>query len=229
MSSVVECSTCENIPKKSRKIYLRLTLQQKILIKQWFGVARYAYNQTIELLRDGVIKANWKAVKGDILNGLPDWCKDTPYQIKSIAIKDACASVSNAKLKYKKTGTISRCSFKSRKDPKQSCYIPKSAVSAKGIYHTILGEVKYTEKMPVEFGDCRLVCAYGDYYLTLPIESLQLETENQGRVVALDPGIRTFLTYFSESSFGWLGNKANLRGRQCSLKILFDKGCSVLW
>ncbi len=165
-SLVQTCSTCENTPKKSRKIYLRLTPQQKILIRQWFGVARYIYNQTIELLRDGVIRANWKAVKGDILHGLPDWCKDTLYQIKSIAVKDACKAVSNAKLKYKKTGTINRCSFKSRKDHSQSCYIPKSAVSAKGIYHTILGEIKYTEKLPSGFGDCRLMCANGDYYLT---------------------------------------------------------------
>lgn len=218
-SLVAECRTSGNTPKKSRKIYLRLNPQQKTLIKQWFGVTRYVYNQTIELLRDGVIKANWKAIKGDILNGLPDWCKDTPYQIKSIAIKDACKAVSNAKLKYKKTGMINRCSFKSRKDPRQSCYIPKSAVSAKGTYHTILGEIKYTEKLPSGFGDCRLVCADGDYYLTLPVESLQLETENQGRVVALDPGIRTFLTYFSESSFGWLGNKANIKIQMLCFKL----------
>jgi putative transposase len=189
-------------------------------------VARYVYNQTIELLTPGIVKANWKAIKGDILNSLPDWCKDTPYQIKSIAIKDACKAVSNAKLKFKKTGKVNRCSFKCRKDPKQSCYIPKSAVSDKGIYHTILGEVKYSESLPKNFGDCRLVCAYGDYYLTLPIESLQLETENQGRVVALDPGIRTFLTFYSESSFGWLGNKANIKIQKLYFKL--DDLCSAI-
>jgi putative transposase len=225
-SSVAECTDSENIPRKSRKIYLRLTQQQKMQIKQWFGIARYVYNQTVELLRDGVVKANWKAIKGSILNGLPDWCKDTPYQIKSIAIKDACKAVSNAKLKYKKTGIVNRCSFKSRKDPKQSCYIPKSAVSEKGIYHTILGEVKYAETLPTDFGDCRLVCAYGDYYLTLPCVSLQLETENQGRVVALDPGIRTFLTYFSESSFGYLGLSANIKIQKLCFKL--DDLCSAV-
>ena len=222
----VECTDLESIPRKSRKIYLRLDLKQKAIIKQWFGVTRYVYNQTIELLKDGIVKANWKAIKGDILNGLPDWCKDTPYQIKSIAIKDACKAVSNAKLKFIHTGTVNRCSFKSRKDPKQSCYIPKSAVSDKGIYHTILGEVKLTESLPHNFGDCRLVCAYGDYYLTLPLVSLQLETESQGRVVALDPGIRTFLTFYSESSFGWLGNKANIKIQKLCFKL--DDLCSAI-
>ncbi|MEC4819124.1 MAG: transposase [Scytonema sp. PMC 1069.18] len=196
------------------------------MIRQWFGVSRFVYNQTIELLRDGVVKANWKAIKGEILNGLPDWCKETPYQIKSIAIKDACQAVSNAKLKFKKTGEVNRVSFKSRKSPKQSCYIPKSAVSEKGIYHTILGEVKYKETFPSNFGDCRLVCADGDYYLTIPEESLQLETENQGRVVALDPGIRTFFTFFSESSFGWLGKNANIKIQKLCFKL--DELCSAI-
>jgi putative transposase len=225
-SSVAECTDLENTPKKSRKIYLKLTPEQKILIKQWLGVSRFVYNQTLELLRDGVIKANWKAIKGSILNNLPYWCKDTPYQIKSIAIKDACKAVSNAKLKYKQSGLFSRFKFKSRKDPKQSCYIPKSAVSLKGIYHTILGEVKLTEALPKNFGDCRLVCVDDDYYLTLPTNSLQLETENQGRVVALDPGIRTFFTFFSESSFGWLGKNANIKIQKLCFKL--DELCSTI-
>lgn len=225
-SLVAECTDLESTLLKSRKIYLRLTHVQKILIRQWFGVARFVYNQTLELLRDGVIKANWKAIKGSILNSLPDWCKDTPYQIKSIAIKDACKAVSNAKLKYKQSGVVSRVNFKSRKSPKQSCYVPSAAVTEKGIYHTILGEVKFTEALPKNFGDCRLVCVYGDYYLTLPLESLQLETENQGRVVALDPGIRTFLTFYSETSFGWLGKDANIKIQKLCFKL--DELCSVI-
>ena len=33
-----------------------------------------------------------------------------------------------------------------------------------------------------------------------------------GRIVALDPGVRDFMTFFSEDSFGWLG-------RQCINRI----------
>ncbi|MBD2503879.1 hypothetical protein H6G83_25285, partial [Anabaena azotica FACHB-119] len=155
------------------------------------------------------------------MNGLPDFCKSVPYQIKSIAIKDACKAVNNAKKKFKngesspvggfpsvgnwrtrKGGGISKVKFRSRKDPIQSCYIPKSAVSDKGIYYTVLGEARFKETLPQSFGDCRLVKAYGDYYLTVPMVVSRQQPENQGRVVALDPGIRTFITFFSESSFG---------------------------
>jgi len=182
-------------------------------------VSRLVYNTTIKLLQDGETKANWKAIKTDILNSLPGFCSDVPYQIKSIAIKDACKSVSNAKKKYKNGGGISKCRFRSRKDPVQSSYIPKSAVSSKGIYHTILGEATFKEALPLEFGDCRLVFAYGDYYLTVPENTPRLQTENQGRVVALDPGVRTFQTFFSEDSFGSLGIAANMVIQKLCFKL----------
>ncbi|WP_337441953.1 helix-turn-helix domain-containing protein, partial [Fischerella thermalis] len=95
-SSLVECTDSGNTVKKSRKIRIFLKATQKQIIKQWFGVSRFVYNTTVKLLQDSTIKANWKAVKTDILNGLPDFCKSVPYQIKSIAIKDACKAVSNA-------------------------------------------------------------------------------------------------------------------------------------
>jgi putative transposase len=116
----VESTDLENTLKKSRKIYLSLTPVQKAITKQWFGVSRFVYNTTIKLLQDGEVKANWKAIKTDILNNLPNWCNNVPYQIKSIAIKDACKSVSHAKKKYKNGGGISKCRFRSRKQPIQN-------------------------------------------------------------------------------------------------------------
>ncbi|MGH8003009.1 MAG: RNA-guided endonuclease InsQ/TnpB family protein [Brasilonema sp.] len=215
----VECRTSENTVKKSKKIYLKLSPAQKKILKKWFGVSRFLYNETVKYLQQPGTKAIWKEIKTGILHSLPEWCNEVPYQIKSIAIKDACSAIKNAKKKYVNGGGISRCRFRSRKDPIQSCYIPKSAVKKAGIYYTILGKVVYKEALPTSFGDCRLIFAYGDYYLSVPVESPQHRTENQGRVVALDPGIRTFLTFFSEDSFGWLGNAANIRIQKLCFKL----------
>lgn len=219
MSSLVECTDSENTVKRSRKIRICLNPIQRAILKSWFGVSRFVYNQTIVYLKYPNTKANWKAIKGEILNALPEFCKSVPYQIKSIAIKDACKAVSNAKKKYKDKGGISKMRFRSRKDPVQSCYIPKSAVSSKGIYHTILGELSFKESLPEKFGDCRLVFAYGDYYLTVPEDTPRQFTENQGRVVALDPGVRTFQTFFSENSFGWIGEQANIKVQKLCFKL----------
>lgn len=45
----------------------------------------------------------------------------------------------------------------------------------------------------------------GITYICVPHEVPCSVSDNQGRVVALDPGIRSFMTLFSEDSFGWLG------------------------
>ncbi|MBD0361562.1 MAG: transposase [Coleofasciculus sp. C3-bin4] len=196
-----------------------LSPEQKKIVKKWFGVARFVYNKTIGYLQQPEKKANWKAIKGGILEALPEWCKEVPYQIKSIAVKEACQAVSNAKKKFKEGGGFSKMRFKSRKNPIQSCYIPKSAVKPQGIYYTILGEVTFKEPLPQSFGDCRLVFAYGDYYLAIPREEPRNVSDNQGRVVALDPGIRTFMTFFSETNFGELGRAANLRIQRLCFRL----------
>jgi putative transposase len=204
-SSLVGCTDSESIVKKSKKIKISLNPNQKNLVKKWIGTSRYVFNETIKYLQQPDTKANWKAIKTGIIKSLPEWAKEIPYQIKSIAIKDACVAVKNAKKKYQQTGQIQKVKFRSRRDKIQSCYIPSSAVSNKGIYHTILGSIRFTEKLPNEFGDCRLVSHLGTTYLCVPHEVSQIVSENQGRVVALDPGVRSFLTLFSENSFGWLG------------------------
>lgn len=180
------------------------------MIDRWFGVARYGYNQTVEYLRQPDTTANWKAIKGGSLDSLPDFCADVPYQIKSVAVRDACIAVSFAKKKCKADGQVREVKFRSRKNPIQSCYIPKSAVKTDGIYYTILGSLRYGEQLPAEFGDGRLVRNNGCYYLCLPIEVQRQMGENQARVVALAPGVRTFQSFFSESSFGKLGIDSNL-------------------
>ncbi|NEQ85642.1 MAG: transposase [Moorea sp. SIO2I5] len=191
---------------KSKKIRLFLKNDQRQLINRWFGVSRYVFNKTLEILKDGNIKANWKAIKTDIINNLPEWCKSVPYQIKSIAIKDACTGVREAKKKYNLTGVVNRVRFRSRKNPVQSCYIPKSAVSAKGIYPTKLGELTFAERLPDNICDCRLTSTNGNYYLVVPYKTTRNKAENQGRIVALDPGVRTFVTFFSENSVGKIGD-----------------------
>ncbi|NEO96146.1 MAG: transposase, partial [Moorea sp. SIO3G5] len=124
---------------------------------------------------------------------------------------------------YKKTSQINRVKFRSRKNPVQSCYIPKTAVSEKGVYHTKLGYLTFAEALPDNISDCRLTSTNGDYYLVVPHEVTRVKAENQGRVVALDPGVRTvlmqslmgetpktalhrFLTFFSEASVGKIGH-----------------------
>ncbi|WP_333181738.1 transposase [Microcoleus sp. S13_C3] len=209
-STVAECTDSGVTARKSRKIRLFLKPEQKALIKQWFGVSRFVYNTTIKYLQEPGTKASWMTIKTGILNSLPEWAKPVPFQIKSIAIKDACSAVKAAKQGFKKDGQIRKCKFRSRKDTRQSIYVPKSAIKDCGVYHSILGKCALTESLPANFSDGRLTLAYGEYYLVVSEEVQQVKTDKQGRLVALDPGVRTFMTFFSENSYGWLGNDSNL-------------------
>jgi putative transposase len=177
------------------------------------------FNATIKYLQEPETKANWLKIKTGILNSLPAWASSVPFQIKSIAIKDACHAVKKAKTDFKKDGQIRRGKFRSRKDTKQSIYIPKSAIKNSGIYHTILGRLKLKEVLPKGFSDGRLTLAYGEYYLIVSEEVQPRQTDNQGRVVALDPGVRTFMTLISENSYGYLGNDSNLQIQKLCFKL----------
>lgn len=152
-------------------------------------------------------------IKTDLIKSLPTWADKTPYQIKSIAVKDACKSVSKAKLDFKNNGKFNEVKFRSRKDIRQSCYIPKSAIKDLGIYTRIAGQLKWTEQLPEEFFDSRLIKENGRYFVCIPYSVQQPNiVENQDkRVVALDPGIRTFISFFSEDSCGKIGFGDNKR------------------
>jgi len=144
-------------------------------------------------------------IKKWLLKELPEWAIPVPFQIKAIAVKDACAAVKKAKKDYKRTGKFQKVSFRSYKDVQQSIFIPKSAVKPKGIYPRSLGKMYFSESIEVEH-DCRLTFKQGRWFFSVPIKSTQHNSENQGRMVALDPGVRTFQTFFSPISYGKVGH-----------------------
>lgn len=154
-----------------------------------------------------------------IMGVLPDWASGVPYQIKKIAVKDACLAVKAAKKGFSKDSQIRKCRFRCRKDTQQTIFIPKSAIKDCGVYHTILRQCTLKESLPQSFSDGRLTLAYGEYYLIVSEKVQPRQTDNQGRVVALDPGVRTFMTFFSETSYGWLGDDANLRIQKLCFKL----------
>lgn len=206
-NSLIDYTDIEDTRIKSRKIRIYLTQQQKNLFKQWFGVARKFYNETLIIYKNGSEKT-WDKVYKDIAeqNKEHGYINSVPYQIKKIAVNDYRKALSINKIKAKRFGKPFEMKFKSKKNPKQSCYIPKSAISSSGIYHTIAGKLKMKERTwfeNEEINDCRLVLESGKWFVEIPKEIKITPIDNQEGVVAIDPGVRTFATYFStEGYFG---------------------------
>jgi putative transposase len=177
------------------------------------------FNRTVEHLRQPGTKANWLALKGQILAALPDWAKPTPYQIKSLAVEEACKAVKAAKKKFRETGEISEVHFKTKRDPRQSINIPGSAILPDGIYPKLSGPgLRYAEPLPARrigtgsksgkptMADGRLLLENGRWYLCVPETVTVHPAENQGRIVAIDPGIRAFATFYSPDECGQIAS-----------------------
>ena len=169
------------------------------------------------------IPAVWKHIASMVMSELvtlhPEWA-GVPYQVKRTAVRDACRAMSNVKKFNQRLAEDHRAglrldeefaelNFRSRKNPKQSCYIPDDAVTEHGVYHTILGPLRMAEAVPAGQKECRLVKERGHYWLVVPHPAqCDIETPSGDGVVALDPGVRTFLTYFSERDCGKIGQHA---------------------
>ena len=188
-------------------------MEQKKLFHHWHNVSRWVFNQALNLMiitegceEFGIKRPSWMDIKKIFTQTLPEWTKDVPFQIKGIAVKEAVdAFWATLKAHKGKKGKIF-FHFRSWKDTTQSCYVPKTAISVKGIYPKISGKyLKLLESLPEEVMDSRLVWRAGKYFLTIPTKQRVSYGENQARVVAIDPGVRTFSTFYGTDSCGFLG------------------------
>lgn len=104
-----------------------------------------------------------------------------------------------------RTHKISDVQFRSKKSIKQSCYIPKTAINQKGFFTRRLGVMKYAETLPAIEHDCRLVYEYGKWFVSVPFKRTIDIPKIKEPIVSLDPGIRSFQTYYSLTGTGNIG------------------------
>ena len=222
LSAAAGCTDPDTTARQSRRIRVYPNSAQKSTIATWLDASRWTYNLTVEVLQSG-IPAVWHHIAGIVMPELkllhPEWAT-MPYQVKRTAVRDACRAMSNVKRFNQQLAIDHRNSqrqdeefaelrYRGRQNPRQSCYIPDDAVTEHSIYHKILGPLRMAEAVPAGPQECRLMKERGLYWLAVPHPAqCDIETPSGDGVVALDPGVRTFLTFFSETECGKLGHHA---------------------
>ncbi|MBQ7154346.1 MAG: transposase [Synergistaceae bacterium] len=187
-----ECSQA----RRTRKIRIYPDAKQREILMHWMRAARYVYNEATEYVAKSG-KTEWLTVKAVILKNLPDWMEEVPYQIKAIAVRDACITFHNA----------GGPKFRARRSSKQSLFVPKASASRRGVYTRYLGKMDYAEELPEVIGDCRVILDGGRWFVSVPVSVIEYE-EMTGKVAAVDPGFRSFVTFYGLDSCGKAGRGA---------------------
>ena len=211
--SAAGCTDSAATGPQSRRIQVYPNQVQKRAIASWLDASRWTYNLSVELLRAGA-PAAWRTVAKTVMSELdsqrPEG-RSVPYQIKRTSVRDACRAMQNVKAfnaqlaQDKAAGCrldedFAELGFRSRKNPRQSCYIPDDAITQAGVYRQVLGPLHMAEPVPPDNKESRLVKERDKYWLTIPYPAqCDIETPRGDGVVALDPGVRSFLTFFSEA------------------------------
>ena len=218
---------CENI-KYCRKIKIFPNKEQKVIFNKCFGATRYLYNKTISIYnnrdktqpfslslpasRNKIMKSN-----KDLLDNDPEfWMKEIPYDTRQLAIKSAFSSIkSNFELLKKGLIKKFKLSFKSKKDKKQIFHVDHRAIKNLNLFPSLLKEnkkikIKSKYKNYYEYepkSDCIIQKDGPYYYLIIPKEKEIIRKEQPNKVISLDPGIRTFQSFYTPEGYvGDLGN-----------------------
>ena len=218
---------------RTRKVRFYPNKEQREYFEKCFNTHRYFYNKAVEHA-----KINKIASHITIRNALPisnselehEWMIDIPYDTRQLAIKNFVGSY-KASLALLKKGYIKKFEFefltKKRSDV---FYVNKKALTNDyKIFQRKLKNPKLNFRRKVKKsllknsdGDFPIIKDNsGKYYLCIiqKYKNKPKNIESKDHIVALDPGVRTFQTYFSQKECGTIGDKVNETIREINTKI----------
>lgn len=210
----------------SRKIRIYPSKENELKLNNLLSLHRRSYNLTIEYIKNNKEKLDKTKIRSNIREQVKEEFKNRNFI--SVVSDEAVNSAFNTFLsiikKWKKKEKA-ELKFKSRKTPKQHFVIQK--LSKNGAYPTILKEIFYTESLPQESlnGMARICNHNGRWFLVckkeIKVEKCENQTVQLNKIVSLDPGIRTFITTYSNEKCNKYGQ--NLTSKLYNLFFKLDK------
>jgi len=171
-------------------------------------LSRYAYNATVAYKRDEVCVLSRQMQRLSITKTAQGWDNYVNHVIQESVRK---AEISNSAVIRKRIkGEKSELHFKTKFDTRQGFDIQRFSNTGT-IYPRYLGKDGFTITEPIpEYAkgrSARVIREYDEWYLLVQDKQVLEETKisKDAAVVALDPGVRTFLTTFSPSDVASIG------------------------
>jgi putative transposase len=189
-------------PNKTLKIrvYPELKLHQKW--KSWLSASRYCYNKAIAVLKAGeqAITSAYSLRDYVLRLDLPDWVKSAPSHPKENAIFDAWDACKQAK------SVNGEPSFRSCRQPSQSIKFHKVNFNGETWFPSLVKGLNFksTERIQKTEFATQLVRDKKRWFACIPVIE-EVESKELDKVIALDPGVRTFLTGYDGDSFQEFG------------------------
>lgn len=216
----------ENTNLKSLKIRIYPETKLHQIWKKWLAATKYCYNEAIAYLRK-----HGKVSKYDlrelILKNAPDWVQGVPYNPKGEAVLDAHEAFINSLKSGTKQADAGR--FRSWRDAKRAIKFQPENYALCTWYPNLVKELKFSASEPLPSKDIefqkkqkdksfktairkesweqstQLVYDKKRWFAVFPIEFVPEISEKQ-TMIALDPGVRSFLTGFDGEKFIDIGN-----------------------
>lgn len=178
---------------KCRKIQIYPSPELHQLWKQWNAACRYAYNQAIAYQKRHGRTGKFKLRDIIMQSDLPQWVRDAPCHIRQNAIFDAHQAYSASR----------DCKFRSCRAPQQTIKFNDCNFKNGTWYPRLTKGLTFIASEPIpQLCDqaTQLVKCKDRWFAVFP-EQAPITNSLSDRVIALDPGVRTFLTGFDGSKF----------------------------
>ena len=207
--------------------------QQKLLIL-WMEECTKVYNKSVDMYNRNELNLNYKTSKIAVFSDLyGDSEKDAPYDMLTDEVRACCSNIKSC-LTNLKNNHINHFKIKHKNTQKsQSILIPKKAIYKGGFFVKSLGKMNGPteimngfEKINTELIDCdsRLIYdkKYKRFFLKCPMYYDKIDMINRQSIVALDPGEKIFMSYYSLNNCGHIGDglRKKLLFYQTKIKIL---------
>lgn len=191
--SALDSTDCENTSLRSRKIQIYPSIELNRVWKQWNAACRYVYNQAVAYQKKNGRTSKLKLRNTIMQSNLPEWVKDTPCHIRQNAIFDAHQA-------YK---TSSYCKFRSCRAPSQVIKFNDSNYSNGTWYSRLTKGLTFiaSESIAQECEHATQLIKCKDKWFAVFPKKVTGILSRSDRTIALDPGVRTFLTGFDGSKF----------------------------